>query len=397
MIKRHLEKTLKNLSKKYPVLTLTGPRQSGKTTLAKMAFPKHRYISLEDPTERELAQDDPREFFRRYDKYIIIDEAQKAPDLFSYIQTLVDEDPIDGRFILTGSEQFLMNEKISQSLAGRTAILKLLPFSMSELNNAKPNKYWLNQKLVRKREPCQDLFEVIFKGFYPRIYDKKLEPIRWYKEYYNTYVSRDLRQLLNVGDLKTFEVFTKLLAGRSGQLLNLTSLGNDAGVSHTTAKRWISILRASYIIDILTPYYKNFGKRIIKSPKIYFLDPGLLCSLLNIRKHEDIAIHPLKGQIFETYVYSEIVKSFTHVGDTPPLYFWQDLQRYEVDVVIDHGLKLPGVEIKSGTTLNEDFFKNLHRWQNITKLSEKESSLIYGGNEYLVYKGIQVIPWYGVS
>ncbi len=301
------------------------------------------------------------------------------------------------RFILTGSEQFLLDERISQSLAGRTAILRLLPFSLSELNGSEINPYWKTQVLLKK-EPCHlDLNSVLFNGFYPRIHDKKLYPSRWYGEYYDTYVSRDLRQLLNVGDLKTFETFIKLLAGRSGQLLNMSSLGNDAGVSHTTVKRWVSILQTSYIIDVLHPYYKNFGKRAIKSPKIYFLDSGLLCSLLQIKIPDDISFHPLRGQIFETFVYSEIVKTFTHAGEKPPLYFWQDSQKNEVDVIIDRGTTLPGVEIKAGMTLNDDFFTNLRRWQIITNASERDTSLVYGGNDYATWKGNQVIPWHGVS
>lgn len=397
MIKRHLEDKIRKTAKKYPVLTITGPRQSGKTTLAKMAFPKYQYISLEDPEIRHIAQTDAKDFFKRYTKHVIIDEAQRVPDIFSYIQTIVDDDPIDGRFILTGSEQFLMDERISQSLAGRTAIFKLFPFSLSEINGMKLNAYWAGGKIEKRIKPSSDLFETIFKGFYPRIYDKNLDPSRWYKEYYDTYISRDVRQMLNVGDLKTFETFMKLLAGRSGQLLNLSSLGNDAGVTHTTARRWLSILQASYIVNTLAPYYKNFGKRMIKSPKLYFLDCGLLCSLLNVRSPDDIMAHPLRGQIFETFAYSEITKCFVHGGEPAPLYFWQDSRRNEIDILIDLGIKLPAVEIKSGTTINEDFFKNLYHWQKITDIPDKDTSLIYGGNEYSSYKGTQIIPWYGIS
>jgi len=273
MIKRHLENTLIKISKKYPVITITGPRQSGKTTLAKAAFSTYRYVSLEDPEQRRLAQSDPRGFFDRYDKYVIIDEVQKAPDLFSYIQTLVDDNPLDGRFVLTGSEQFLMDKNISQSLAGRTAIFKLLPFSLSEITGSKLNGYWSGKNLKKTKAPSKSLFEIIYQGFYPRIHDKHLDPSRWYREYFETYVSRDVRQMLNVGDLKAFETFIKLLAGRSGQLLNLSSLGNDAGITHTTAKRWLSILEASYIVSILTPYYKNrnasFEGTDIRNVRVY--------------------------------------------------------------------------------------------------------------------------------
>ncbi len=397
MIKRHIESQLKKLATQYPVITLTGPRQSGKTTLAKMAFPTYTYISMEDPMERALAQTDPKEFFYRYNSHIIIDEVQQVPDLFSYIQTLVDEDPIDGRFILTGSEQFLMDQKISQSLAGRTAILKLLPLSLSELYPSQINDYWKNQQLVKKNVPQERLFEVIFNGFYPRIHDKQLNPTKWYMDYYDTYISRDVRQLLNVGDLKSFGIFIKLLAGRSAGLLNLTSLGNDAGVSQPTAKRWLSILQTCYIIDILYPYYNNFGKRMIKAPKVYFLDSGLLCTLLNIRQSEDIMIHPLRGQIFETYVYSEMMKTFTHCGESSPLYFWQNSQKKEVDMVIDLGTVLHAVEIKSGMSIQDDFFTNLYMWQKITHMPSSNMALIYGGDEYLRFKNVQIVPWYGIS
>lgn len=397
MIKRHLEKILKRLATKYPVVTLTGPRQSGKATLAREAFPEYAYVSLEEPDTRDFAIEDPRNFLSQYSRNVIIDEVQRAPEIFSYLQADVDRDKSCGRFILTGSQNFALNEKISQSLAGRTSILKLLPFSLSELFSRKPNMYWHGGVNERVTRPPAELFETIFTGFYPSVHDMRLEPDRWYREYFETYASRDVRNMLNIGDLKSFEIFMRLLAGRTGQPVNFTSLGDDAGVSHTTARRWLSILEASYLIHILPPFFRNFGKRQIKTPKIYFLDCGFLCSLLRIRSPEDIISHPLRGAIFETFVFGEIHKCFYNLGEDSPIYFWRGLSGVEIDLLIDSGKMILPVEIKSGQTMTDDFFKNLKEWSKFSQTRVSKAVLVYGGNEYQKRGDVNVVPWYGVS
>ena len=397
MLNRFLEKSLKRSAKKYPVVTVTGPRQSGKTTLTKHAFPEYDYISLEDPDHRSFAEEDPRGFLAEYDKFAIFDEIQRVPGLFSYIQTMVDENPINGRFILTGSQQFLLNEKISQSLAGRSAILRLLPFSLAELLKRKTQPYWQSDRLKHTNPPGNNLYNYIFNGFYPRIYDKKLDPRQWYRDYFETYATRDVRSLINVGDLRSFEQFLRLLAGRSGQLLNLSSLGNDSGISHTTAKRWISILETSYLIYVLPPYFKNFRKRIIKSPKIYFLDTGLLCFLLRINNPKEIATHPQRGAIFETLIFSELYKNFSHQGLEPPLYFWRDRGGSEIDFLIDHGTHALPIEAKAGKTISPDFLNTMNSWLDLPGNEQKEGALIYAGDSFSKRQKIQIVPWYAVS
>ena len=397
MLNRFLEKSLKRSAKKYPVVTVTGPRQSGKTTLTKHAFPEYDYISLEDPDHRSFAEEDPRGFLAEYDQFAIFDEIQRVPGLFSYIQTMVDENPINGRFILTGSQQFLLNEKISQSLAGRSAILRLLPFSLAELLKRKTQPYWQSDRLKHTNPPGNNLYNYIFNGFYPRIYDKKLDPRQWYRDYFETYATRDVRSLINVGDLRSFEQFLRLLAGRSGQLLNLSSLGNDSGISHTTAKRWISILETSYLIYVLPPYFKNFRKRIIKSPKIYFLDTGLLCFLLRINNPKEIATHPQRGAIFETLIFSELYKNFSHQGLEPPLYFWRDRGGSEIDFLIDHGTHALPIEAKAGKTISPDFLNTMNSWLDLPGNEQKEGALIYAGDSFSKRQKIQIVPWYAVS
>ncbi len=397
MIKRFLAARLKKLSKKYPLVTLTGPRQSGKTTLAKFVFSDYQYVSLEDPDNRTFAEQDPRGFLREHNRYCILDEIQRVPQLFSYLQTLVDEKPLNGRFILTGYQQFLLNEKISQSVAGRTALTRLLPFSLAELLERKNQAFWKTNEPSKSTPPTKTLFDFIFEGFYPRIHDQKLDPKQWYRDYFETYITRDVRTMLNIGDLKTFEQFLRLLAGRSGQLLNLTSLGNDSGVAHTTVKRWISILEASYLIFLLPPHYKNFRKRIVKLPKIYFLDPGLLCYLLRISSPKDLPAHPQIGNIFETFAVGELIKSFTHQGQEPPLFFWRDKSGLEIDLLIDRGEKLFPIEIKSAQTISPDFLKSINSWLKLPGNPQTTGSLIFGGKAFQARNNIQIIPWYAIS
>jgi hypothetical protein len=308
MLARYLQKKLISLSKQYPMVTITGPRQSGKTTLVKSLFPHKRYTSLETPSNREYAETDPQGFLKQLAGGAIIDEIQRVPKLLSYIQTIVDEEQKEGLFILTESQQLLLLDKVTQSLAGRTALLTMYPFSFEELSKNKINKKHLNTQLIT--------------GGYPRVYHRKLNPTEWYEDYIATYVERDVRSIKNVGDLSTFTRFLKLCAGRSGQLLNLSELGNDCGINHNTAKSWLSVLEASYIIFLLQPHFVNFNKRLIRSPKLYFLDAGVLCYLLNIKDPATIHTSPYRGQLFETFIISELVKYYANRGMRVPVYFW---------------------------------------------------------------------------
>ncbi len=352
MIAREIEPTLKKTSSSYPVITVTGPRQSGKTTLVQTVFPDHTYVSLEDPELRRFALEDPRGFLDQFGGDVILDEAQRAPDLFSYIQGRVDADDAPGRYVLTGSQNFLLHHRVSQTLAGRCAVLHLLPFSLSELEGRRPfDLASFGRKLPpQRRLSGRDLMQALFWGFYPRIHDKALDPSTWLRNYYLTYVERDVRELLNVGDIDAFDRFVRLCAGRNGMLLNLSSLANDCGISHTTAKRWISILEAAFLIVLLRPHFKNFNKRLIKSPKLYFLDTGLLCYLLRIRSHEDLALHAMRGSVFESLVVSDLIKNCLHHGLEPNLYFWRNSSGNEVDVILDWGETFVPVEIKSAKT-----------------------------------------------
>ena len=341
MIRRALETCPQKVARQYPVVTLTGPRQSGKTTLVQAVFPRHQYASLEEPDVREYALEDPRGFLGQFTGGVVLDEVQRAPDLFSYIQTIVDREDRPGRFILSGSQNFLLLRSISQSLAGRSAILHLLPFSLRELRRTEallPGGAGTRASRSGGENP-PGLMETLFRGFYPRIHDKDLDPATWYSGYYQTYVERDVREIVNVGDLEAFGRFVRLCAGRNGQLLNLSSLGNDCGITHTTASRWISILEASFLVHLLRPYHANFGKRLIKSPKLYFLDTGLLCYLLRIQSPEDLRLHASRGPIFESFVISELIKSFLHQGQEPDLYFWRDSTGHEIDAVVDRGAR----------------------------------------------------------
>lgn len=378
LIKRNISQKVLAYAGQYPVVTITGPRQSGKTTLCKMIFPDKEYVSLEDVDERIFAKSDPRGFLNRFPNGAVIDEIQREPDLISYIQTIVDHKDREGLFILTGSQQFDLMNTISQSLAGRTAIVQLLPFSYDEA--------------YQKDDTENDLNSVLYKGFYPRIFDKNLDPGEAMQFYVNTYVERDLRKLINIKDLSKFDIFLKLCAGRTGQILNLSSLGNDCGINHNTAKAWISVLEASYIIKLLKPFYKNFNKRLIKSPKLYFLDTGLVSFLLGITKPEQIFTHPLKGALFETYVYSELVKAQYNRGKTDNLYFYRDSKGNEVDLICELGDRLLQIEIKSGQTITSDYFKGLNYFSKICDLP-LESGLIYGGDKTYVRNNIQITDW----
>ena len=395
MIKRALQTTLTKIARSYPVVTLTGPRQSGKTTLVRTAFSGHDYASLEDPDVRSFALEDPRGFLSQYRGPVILDEVQRAPDLFSYIQTIVDQGGSPGRFILTGSQNFLLLRSISQSLAGRSAVLHLLPFSLSELlGRQAPPLSSIGRKLPRLKTPPKiDLMDTLFRGFYPRIHDKNLDPQQWFRNYYRTYVERDVREIVNVGDIESFSRFVRLCAGRNGQLLNLSSLGNDAGITHTTARRWLSILEASFIVTLLRPYHRNFSKRLIKSPKLYFLDTGLLCYLLRIHSPESLQLNAMRGAIFESYVLSELTKNALNRGDEPDLFFWRDSTGHEIDIVIELGEGSTALEVKSGQTIAGDFFSGLRFWRELVGESLAPAALVYGGDRSFEREGVTVYRW----
>ncbi|MBS3764545.1 MAG: ATP-binding protein, partial [Planctomycetes bacterium] len=359
MIPRHLTEELVRTAEEYPVFSVTGPRQSGKTTLVRNTFTGYDYVNLEMPDVRERAQSDPRGLLEQYSHRVIFDEVQRAPDLLSYLQPMVDEDDTAGRFGLTGSQNFLLNESVSQSLAGRCGILHLLPFSRSELERGSYRPLESLDDICEQSNsssPAVLSFELLLKGFYPRIHDKNLRARNWYRNYFQTYVERDVRQLVNIGDMETFERFVRFCAGRNGQLLNMSALANDCGVAHTTIKRWISVLEDSFIIMLLKPYYRNFNKRLRKSPKLYFLDTGLLCYLLNIRTADELRIHNMRGPVFETYVISEIYKQIQNRGKDSSIYFWRDSNDREIDLLIDAGPTPMPVEIKSARTINSGFF-----------------------------------------
>ncbi|MCX6162287.1 MAG: ATP-binding protein, partial [Ignavibacteriae bacterium] len=379
MVARAISDRLLSLSKKIPVLIITGPRQSGKTTLAKSVFPDYRYISLENPDNLDFALSDPKGFLNTYGRKLIIDEVQYAPKLFSYIQTITDDKKENGMYILTGSQNFLLHAKISQSLAGRVIIFNLLPFSYDELRNTKYR--------------TERLSELIVKGFYPRIYDSGLNSFEWYPSYIQTYLERDVRQILNVGDINAFRNFLRVCAGRCGQVLNLSSIGSDLGISYQTVKKWLSVLQQSYIVYLLQPYYENFNKRIIKSPKLYFYDTGLVCSLLGINSPESYELHYLKGGIFESYVISELLKNKFNTGSNSELFYWKDLNGNEIDCIITNGSEIKAIEIKAGETVKSDFFKTLYLWNKLNVKRNSNINLIYGGTEKQKRESVKVFGW----
>lgn len=362
MIKRLLSPKIKKLSTLYPVIAITGPRQSGKTTLARELFPKHLYLNLENLDLLAAARTDPRSFLRLGSgQQIIIDEIQKLPELFSYIQVEVDEQKKSGQFIITGSQQFELSEKISQSLAGRVANFILLPLAISEIGKV------------------PEYARLAIDGFYPRVYDKPVPPRDYYRDYLSTYVERDIKQIKNIGDLSSFQRFLQLVAGRVGQIVNLSSLASDTGVSHRTIESWLSVLEASYIIFRLQPYFQNFGKRVIKSPKLYFYDTGLLCYLLGINSPGELNTHFATGHIFENMIIADCLKKTFNGRSSDKLYFFRDNNGLEVDLVIDRGGIQTGVEIKSGKTLDSEMLVNLNSWQKINSHADKTSYLIYNG------------------
>lgn len=383
MVTRDLQKQLLLLAKKMPVIAITGPRQSGKTTLLKTAFPSYEYVNLEHPPTRTLALNDPDHFLAQFTKGLIIDEAQRAPELFSYIQVVVDKKKRMGQYILSGSQNFSLIENISQSLAGRVVLVNLLPFSYKEM---------LGGKLKIKNSE-----QFIFKGVYPAVYDRKISPAVYYSSYLNTYVERDVRQLVNVQNLSLFESFIKLLAGRVGQLLNLSELGNSVGVDHKTVKKWLSVLETSYIVYFVQPYHSNFNKRLVKTPKLYFYDTGLACNLLGIDDEKQLINHWAKGALFENMVINELLKERMNKGIKPQFYFWRDAQGNEVDLLIQEKGITKAIEIKSSKTYTPDFFKGLSYYSTISKTEKKNLFLVYAGINELKTSYGELINWTSIN
>lgn len=379
MIDREATTTLKQLAKGFPVVAITGPRQSGKTTLAKFVFADKPYVSLEDPDQMEFATTDPRGFLAQYPEGAILDEVQRVPLLFSYLQSIVDEKHQTGLFILTGSEQFGLVSKITQSLAGRVGLLQLLPFSLEELKSVGLNPKTLNAMLL--------------KGFYPPVYDRSISPSVWYANYVSTYVERDVRQMLEIKDLSTFQRFLRMSAARTGQLLNLSSLANDCGITHNTARAWLSILEASYIVFLLKPFHNNFGKRLAKAPKIYFYDTGLAAWLLRINDVQQMATHPMRGPLFESFVVSEILKNKYNKGLDANLNFWRDNTGNEIDILMEEAGIITPVEVKSGQTVNKDFYAYLKKWLSDVSNLESQPYVIYGGQESFSREGVKILSW----
>lgn len=365
MITRLASQKLIDLAGKFKAVAVTGARQSGKTTLVKSVFKKKPYVSLENPDVRNFAIEDPRGFLSGYPDGAILDEIQRVPELFSYLQEVLDNSKQKGLFILTGSNNFLLQQSIAQTLAGRLGTLHLLPFSISELKNG-------------KMLPGSDE-ELMIKGFYPPVYDQKIPPEDWCPNYVKTYIERDVQQIKNITDLLVFERFMRLLAGRSGQELNSSALAVETGVDVKTVQSWISILESSFIVYLLKPHHKNFKKTLVKRPKLYFYDTSLVCYLLRISTPSQLESHPLRGALFEGMVITELVKKRTNAGMAINLFYWRDKTGHEVDVIIEQEQALLPVEIKSGKTISEHFFGNLRFW---TRLSgEKKSLVLYGGVE----------------
>lgn len=381
MISRVSSRKVLEMAKKFPVITITGPRQSGKTTLCKSVFSQYAYVSLENPDTREFAQSDPKGFLDTYTGNLIIDEAQHVPELFSYIQGIVDEKKQPGQFILSGSQNFLLLEKISQSLAGRVYVFHLLPLSYAELKN----------------ENVKDLKDAIFYGGYPRLFDANIAPKDFFPSYIQTYLERDVRNMINLRDLNLFNAFLKLCAGRIGQLFNANSLSTEIGVDAKTIQNWISILEKSFVVFRLHPWHENFNKRVIKTPKLYFYDTGLACSLLGIKSVEELELHFAKGGLFENFIILEKMKLKLNKGEQADLFFWRDSHGNEIDVLETKGNTQVVTEIKSAKTLKNDFFKGLQWYEKIAKKYSIKKQLVYGGDDNQKRTEAEVISWRNID
>ena len=383
MIPRAAAPTLERLARGFPLVALTGPRQSGKTTLAKSVFSGKAYVSLENPDEREFALQDPKRFLQRFSNGAVLDEVQRCPQLLSWLQGWVDERGIMGDFVLTGSAQFDLIAGITQTLAGRVGRVELLPLSAAEL--------------VAAHQAPSNLHAAMFQGAYPALYAREVSPQDWFANYIATYLERDVRQLLAVRDLGQFQTFVKMCAARTGQLLNLTSLGADCGISSVTAKQWLSVLESSYIVTLLQPHHRNFGKRLVKAPKLYFCDVGLAAWLLGIRDAATLETHAARGALFETYVITELLKQRFNAGQPGDLYFWRDSTGNEVDVLIETAQGLHAVEIKSGSTFASDWTSSLKKWKQFAGDEAIQPSLVYGGTASYARDGVQVWGWQHVD
>ncbi len=379
MINRAITDKVLEASKKMPVITVTGPRQSGKSTLVKKIFPEYNYVNLEDIEKRNFAKEDPKGFLKNVGRKVVIDEVQHVPDLLSYIQVDVDAHQAARNYVLTGSQNLLLMEQVSQSLAGRTSIFNLLPFSLGELESTK--------------YAFEDYEDYIIKGFYPRIYNENLDANSWLLDYIRTYVERDVRQLINLADEDTFQQFLQICAGRTGQIVNLSDIGNLVGASYQTIKRWISILKTSFIIYTLRPYHKNYNKRVIKSPKLYFYDTGLACALMNIRSKEELNIHFAKGALFENFVITEMMKKDFNQAKRGNFYYWRNSSGNEIDLLIDRGMKIYPFEMKASRTVQPKFFKGLNYFNEISENPASQSFLVYGGDEKQERSYGNVIGW----
>lgn len=376
-IDRIITTKLSEAVRQFPVVFLTGPRQSGKTTLLRNKFPDFKYVNLEDPEMRQWAMDQPKDFLKHNNFPVIIDEVQYAPELFSYIQIMVDEENSPGLFILSGSQNFLLMEKISQSLAGRSAVLSLLPFSYAELIDA---------------DISEDTDEIILKGFYPRLFQTVYDTELFYKSYVNTYVERDVRSLSNIGNINDFIRFMKLCAGRCGQLLNISSLANECGIAYNTCKSWLSYLTTSYVIQLVQPYYKNYNKKIVKTPKLFFTDTGLLTYLLGIKSTDTLSIHPFRGYIFENLVYTELLKQRLNFGKENNIWFWRDNHGTEIDFLLEDSAGIKCIEVKSGMNFHRSYLKNLLLIKKYNPLIDR-LMVIYNGTIERKVNEVKLINW----
>ncbi len=379
MITRQSAELAKQLAGEFKLVAVVGPRQSGKTTLARAVFANKRYVSLEEPDNLQFAREDPRGFLAQHPDGAVIDEAQRCPDLFSYLQGIVDERNIPGQFILTGSQHFGLMESITQSLAGRVGFLRLLPFSLKELQRARlaPDSVEL----------------MLFKGGYPPLYDQPVVPERWLDAYTTTYVERDVRQLINVRDLSAFQLFLRLCAANVGQMLNASRLGGDVGIDQKTVRAWIGLLESSFIAFRLQPHFRNFRKRLVKTPKLYFYDPALATRLLGIESPEQLVTHAQRGALFENWVITELLKGRGARGKGDNLFFWRSHIGHEIDIIADRGDLLVPVEIKSGATIASDWFDSLQKWLDLAGSVAGNPTLVYGGRGRQSRKGIDVLPW----
>lgn len=364
------------------MVSVTGPRQSGKTTLARACFPDRPYVNLESPAERAFASEDPLGFLARFPEGAVLDEIQGCPELFSYLQVKVDEDRRMGQFVITGSQQFGLNARIAQSLAGRVGALRLLPFSLGEL-------------AAVNRAP-DDLDDLLWRGFFPPLYDREVNPATWLENYEQTYLERDLRQLTAVQDLAVFQRFLRLCAGRTGQLVNQAALASDAGISPKTVRNWLSLLEACFVVRLLPPHHRNFNKRQVKAPKLYFLDTGLAASLIGITEAEQVATHPLRGALFATFVFGELLKGRLNAGHRSGLTFWRDNHGHEVDFLLEEAGRLQAVEVKSGATVVPSALQGLRHFAAVAAGGEGLElglTLIHGGTQEAQSQGVRVLGW----